>query len=118
MAMTDLPPFDQDPYQELGLDPAVSDADLRQAYFTLVRKHGPEQDPARFKRIRAAYERLSSPERRQETDLLRLQPWPAPDLPPLERDPGLWAQDVLRAAKALSDLDRRHFREDFREVKS
>jgi len=41
-----------------------------------------------------------------------------PALPALDRDPALWAQDVLRAARSLSDLDRRHFREDFREVKS
>ena len=116
--MADLPLVNQDPYQELGLDPSVSDADLRKAYFTLVRLHGPEKDPVRFKRIRAAYERLSSPERRLETDLLRLQPWTAPALPALDRDPGLWAQDVLRAARSLSDLDRRHFREDCREVKS
>jgi curved DNA-binding protein CbpA len=116
--MTDLPPLGQDPYQELGLDPSVSDADLRKAYFTLVRLYGPEKDPVRFRRIRAAYERLSTPEQRLETDLLRLQPWTPPPLPSLDRDPGLWAQDVLRAARSLSDLDRRHFREDYREVKS
>ena len=104
-----------DPYQELGLDPAVGDADLRKAYFALVRSHGPEKDPARFKRIRAAYERLATPEQRLETDLLRLQPWTPPPLPALARDPGLWAQDVLRAARSLSDLDRRHFREDYKE---
>ena len=115
--MTDLPLASQDPYQELGLDPSVSDADLRKAYFTLVRLHGPEKNPVRFKRVRAAYERLCTPEQRLETDMLRLQPWTAPPLPPLDRDPGLWVRDVLRAARSLSDLDRRHFREDYREVK-
>jgi curved DNA-binding protein CbpA len=108
----------QDPYPELGLDPSVSDTELRKAYFSQVRRHSPERDPVQFKRIRAAYEQLSTPERRLETDLLRIQPWIAPALPPLERDPGLWAQDVLRAARSLSDLDRRHFREDYREVKA
>jgi curved DNA-binding protein CbpA len=116
--MTELSLVSQDPYQELGLEPSVSDADLRKAYFALVRLHGPEKDPARFKRIRAAYERLATPEKRLETDMLRLQPWTAPPLQALERDPALWIQDVLRAARSLSDLDRRHFREDFREVKS
>ena len=108
----------QDPYEELGIDPAVSDEDLRKAYFALVRQHSPEKDPVRFKRIRAAYERLSTPERRLETDLLRLQPWPAPALPELTEDPTLWRQDVLRAARSLSDLERRQIREDFREVSS
>ena len=113
--MTEAAPVD--PYLELGLDPAASDEAVRKAYFALVRLYGPEKDPARFRRIRAAYERLAKPERRLETDLLRLQDWTAPELPALEHDPGLWAQDVLRAARSLSDLDRRHFREDFREVK-
>jgi curved DNA-binding protein CbpA len=116
--MTDLPLAPQDPYRELGLEPSVSDAELRKAYFTLVRLHGPEKDPVRFKAIRAAYEGLATPGKRLETDMLRLQPWMPPALPALDRDPALWAQDVLRAARSLSDLDRRHFREDFREVKS
>ena len=113
--MTAPPPLD--PYQELGLDPSVGDAELRKAYFALVRLHGPEKDPEGFKRIRAAYERLATPEQRLETDLLRLQPWTPPALPAPDREPGLWVQDVLRAARSLSDLDRRHVREDCREPK-
>ena len=68
----------EDPYLELGLAADAADAEVRQAYFSLVRVAGPDQDPVRFKRERAAYERLSSPERRFETDRLRLQDW----LPP------------------------------------
>ena len=114
--MTDHP-LPMDPYQELGLDPAASDAEVRRAYFALVRSHGPEKDPKRFKRIRAAYECLATPDKRLETDLLRVQPWSPPPLPDLDRDPGLWRQDVLRAARSLSDVDRRNFREDCREPK-
>jgi curved DNA-binding protein CbpA len=106
-----------DPYQELGLEASASDANVRRAYFALVRSHGPEKDPQRFKRIRAAYEGLATPDKRLETDLLRVQSWTPPPLPALDRDPGLWAQDVLRAARSLSDVDRRHFREDCREPK-
>ena len=112
--MTDRP-LSVDPYRELGLDAAASDAEVRRAYFALVRSHGPEKDPQRFMGIRAAYELLATPGKRLETDLLLLQPWTPPPLPGLDRDPGLWAQDVLRAARSLSDVDRRHFREDFRE---
>jgi curved DNA-binding protein CbpA len=107
-----------DPYAELGLEPSATDAEIRQAYFALVRTKGPEKDPARFKRVRAAYDRVSSPEARFETGMLMLQPWLPPEPGPEgSTAPGL-AAEVLDAARSLSDLDRRHFREDCREVTS
>ena len=106
-----------DPYQELGLEATASDADIRKAYFALVRVHSPEKDPLRFKQIRAAYERLSEPQKRLETDMLRLQAWSVIELTSSKGPVSSWASDVLMAARSLSDLDRRHFREDFREVK-
>ena len=107
-----LLPLD-DPYAELGLAPTVPDPEIRRAYFALVRTCGPEQDPGRFKRIRAAYEQLASPEKRFEADQLRLQPWLAPEGRQAMAD---WPGQVLAAARSLSDLERRHFREDYREV--
>lgn len=109
-----------DPYAELGLAETATEAEIKQAYFALVRQHPPETDPQGFKRIRAAYERLRTPEKRLETDMLRLAPWPEPTLaPPAEvAQPvrAVSADDVLRAARALSDLGRHDFREDQREV--
>ena len=112
-----------DPYAELGLAPTATEAEIKQVYFALVRQHPPETDSQGFKRIRAAYERLRTPEKRLETDMLRLVVWPEPSL---ESDwltkgagpaRGVDFAEVLRAASALSDLGRRDFREDEREVK-
>jgi curved DNA-binding protein CbpA len=105
-----------DPYAELGVAPEAPQEAIREAYFALTRSAGPDRDPARFKRIRAAYEQLSDPRRRFETDMLRLQPW-TPLLAPCQEEPATdWPGEALRAAKSLSDLERRHFREDCREV--
>ncbi len=109
-------PLSSDPYAELGVDPDATPEDVRKAYFAMVRTAGPEKDPARFKRIRAAYEQLSDPGRRFETDLLRFQPW-TPLLGAWQDEAAAdWQAEVLRAARSLSDLDRRHFREDCKEV--
>jgi curved DNA-binding protein CbpA len=67
-----------DPYETLGIDRRAADGEVKRAYFALVRQHPPERDPKRFKEIRAAYEKLKSPERRAETDLFLLQPPPGP----------------------------------------
>ena len=122
MTQTELKPLTlPDPYTELGVAETATDADIKQAYFAQVRAHPPETDPQGFKRIRAAYERLRTPDKRLETDMLRLATWPEPSLESLaagaelRRTVGL--TDVLQAARALSDLGRRDFREDLREVK-
>lgn len=107
-----------DPYAVLGVSCTVSASEVKKAYFALVREHPPEHEPEAFKRIRAAYEQLRSPERRLDTDMLRLQPWPEP--PPPESPPlpelRLAREDIILAARACSDLGRTDFREDFREV--
>ncbi len=109
-----------DPYAVLGVDPQATLDEIKTAYFALVRAHPPERDPEEFKRIRAAYEQLRDPARRLETDLLRVQPWPEPSLEDVFEnaplDLSVDPADVIRAARALSDLDRHDFREDYREV--
>ncbi|MFN0084062.1 MAG: J domain-containing protein [Blastocatellia bacterium] len=62
-----------DPYKILSLDRGASEAEVRQAYFALVREHSPETDPEGFKRIRAAYEKLRSGRDRAETDLFLVE---------------------------------------------
>jgi curved DNA-binding protein CbpA len=114
--------FVGDPYAVLGVSPDVSDAEIKQAYFAQVRAHPPETDPQAFKRIRAAYERLRTPEKRLEADMLRLQPWSEPALASiLGAEPSLdltvAAEDVIRAARALTEMSRRDFREDCREIR-
>jgi curved DNA-binding protein CbpA len=107
-----------DPYALLGLTPAATPAEIKQAYFTQVRAHPPERDPEAFKQIRAAYERLRTPEKKFETDMLRLEPWPEPELlTPAPLDFSVSPADVISAARALSELARTDWREDDREVK-
>jgi curved DNA-binding protein CbpA len=64
--------FADDPYKTLGVESNATEAEIKQAYFALVRNHPPESDPEGFKRIRAAYEKLRSRGERAETDLFRV----------------------------------------------
>jgi curved DNA-binding protein CbpA len=108
-----------DPYATLDLPHTATAAEIKQAYFTLVRSYPPERDPQMFKRIRAAYERLRDPEQRAETDMQRLQEWPTPArrrrTPQL--DLSLQRADVIAAARALTDLVRSDWREHYEKVK-
>ncbi len=108
-----------DPYAVLGLSCAATAAEIKQAYFALVRAHPPEREPDTFKRIRGAYERLRDPERRAETDMLLLQDWPAPTRNRRQPRPDLTLhrEDVLAAARALTDLERRDWREHLVKVR-
>ena len=108
-----------DPYAVLELPRAATAAEIKQAYFALVRAHPPEREPDTFKRIRAAYERLRDPERRAETDMLLLQDWPAPTRQRRQPrlDLTLHREDVLAATRALTDLERRDWREHFGKVR-
>jgi curved DNA-binding protein CbpA len=63
-----------DPYEILGLQRGVALREIKRAYFSLVREYPPEEDPASFKIIRAAYEQLRNPEVKSETDLFLFQP--------------------------------------------
>src|SRR5437762_2662858 len=63
----------ENPYKVLGLERDASEAEIKRAYFTLVREHPPERDPDGFKRIRAAYEQLKTSSERAGTDLLLIE---------------------------------------------
>ena len=108
-----------DPYEVLGVPRAASAAAVKQAYFALVRAHPPEREPEMFKQIRAAYERLRDPSARLETDMLLLERWPEPTrqrrTPKL--DLAVQPDDVISAARALSDLERSDWREHYGKVK-
>jgi curved DNA-binding protein CbpA len=107
----------EDPYAVLGLTPQAAPEEIKKAYFSLVRAHPPERDPEGFKRIRAAYDLLRIPEQRRQTDMLQLAQWPEPELVgPDELELTVDREDVVRAARAYSDLGRRSWSEDCREV--
>ena len=107
-----------DPYTELGLERTATAAEIKQAYFRLVRSHPPERDPQMFKRIRAAYEQLRDAERRLETDMRLVQAWPSSGrtrrTPKL--DLTLHREDVLAVARSATDLERHDWREHLTRV--
>jgi curved DNA-binding protein CbpA len=108
-----------DPYQVLGLTRRATPEDIKKAYFAKVREYPPEREPELFKRIRAAYDALRTPEAKAATDLFMLHP-PVP-YEPYKRAPAFdlafHDEDWLRLAQAYSELDRVDFRSDFREIK-
>ena len=56
-------------YLRLGVAPDATDAQIRKAYLALIRTHTPEKDPARFKEIATAYERIKDETVRLQTAL-------------------------------------------------
>jgi curved DNA-binding protein CbpA len=107
-----------DPYDILGLDRTANATQIKQAYFEQVRAHPPEREAQVFKRIRAAYERLRDPEQRTETDMLLLDKWSKSNRKrrPPKMDLTVHPEDVLTAARALTDLERSDWREHFKKV--
>ncbi len=108
-----------DPDGTLGVERTATAAEIKQAYFTLVRIHSPKRDPETFNRVRSAYERLRDQEQRQQTDMVLLNTWPAPTRKhrPPQLDLALHREDVLADARALTDLERSDWREYYAKVK-
>jgi curved DNA-binding protein CbpA len=103
-----------DPYGVLGLSRQASEADIKRAYFQLVRQFPPERQPEKFREIRTAYEQLRDPEQRARIDLFLLQP-PSP-LPKQRRpsyDLRVHVDDLLILAM---ELVRTPMQEDFAEL--
>jgi|JFJP01.1.fsa_nt_gi DnaJ-class molecular chaperone len=120
---TDLATFESDfnsndPYRVLGLSRSVTQAEIKQAYFALIRKYPPETEGDTFKLIRAAYEKIKDAERRKETDIFLPQPPPTIDLTMYKGffDSRLQPQDIILVLQCWGDLGRTDFSEDFKEI--
>lgn len=86
-----------DHYQTLGVARAATAAEIRTAYFKLVRVHTPEDAPERFQAISEAYRVLSDPEERKRYDAtVRL---PAAVEAALAKASGLVATDAAAAVR-------------------
>ena len=106
-----------DPYEVLEIAPDASDDAIKSAYLAGVRAHPPEREPQMFKRLRAAYDSLKTPETRLKTDMTRLQNWPEPELESGESLAfAVERADIISAARALTDLARTDWREEWREI--
>jgi curved DNA-binding protein CbpA len=106
-----------DPYAVLEVSRTATLDEIKQAYFAQVRLHPPEREPEAFKRIRAAYDQLKTPEKRVEADMHLLEEWPARAVRTPGLDLAIHAQDVLTLFKAGTELERVDVRQDFREVR-
>ena len=105
------------PYEILGIDRRATLADIKKAYFKMVREYPPEEQPDKFKEIRQAYEQLKSPEARAAVDMFLLQP--PPELPRIVKgryDLDVHPEDMIRLALELR-LAELSFDRDFHEPK-
>src|SRR3989442_11422079 len=104
----------RDPYGVLGLDRQASEAEIKRAYFQLVRQFPPERQPEKFRDIRTAYEQLRDPEHRARIDLFLVQP--PPPLPKQRRpsyDLSVHVDDLVTLAM---ELVRTPMQDDFGEI--
>ena len=108
-----------DPYAVLGLARGSSLAEVKKAYFALVREYPPEQQAEAFKQIRRAYERLRTADVKAATDLFLFRS-PTPYQPrkrlgklTLDFD----VADIFYYLQQHGDLGRTDFSEDFRPIK-
>jgi len=96
------------PYTVLGIDRRAGQSEIKRAYFKLVREFPPEDEPEKFKEIRAAYERLKSAEERAKIDMFLLQSPPEPPkLTPGRYDLSIHQEDLIKLAVELrlAELD-------------
>ena len=104
------------PFDVLGVDETASDAEVKKAYFQMVRKFTPEKHAEQFKQIREAYDLLKDPSRRLEAEVFSfIKPaidpvLEATELPPLKLDGGVFLAWMRRT---LTDLERTDFTSDF-----
>ena len=94
--------FTDNPYKTLGVERDATEAQIKQAYFALIRQHSPEHDPEGFKRIRGAYEKLRAGGERAQTDLFLID----------ERFSELKPEDIQRAATGPPPLTLELIRRD------
>jgi curved DNA-binding protein CbpA len=83
-------------YETLGVAETAEGAEIKRAYFGMVRKYQPDRFPEEFKEIRAAYETLTDPEKRAEYDMVGSLP---PSAASMFRD-AQWFEHTGRYSKA------------------
>lgn len=59
-------------YEILGIGQDANNREIKNAFFTLIQQHPPEQKPKEYQRLREAYDVLSDPVARKEYDSMSL----------------------------------------------
>jgi len=107
-----------DPYKVLEIGRQATLDEIKQAYFEQVRRFPPEREPVLFKRVRAAYDAIRTPEARAATDLFLLHPPEAYE--PYKRPPAFdlafHPEDREQYIEAWSETAQVDFRRDYREI--
>ena len=80
-------------YELLEIESAVSQGEIKKAYFKMVRKYPPDREPEKFKEIREAYETLSDEKSKQQYDQVLA-------LPVFMRQSFLSAKEMLQQGNA------------------
>lgn len=86
----------RDYYDVLGLKAGATEAEIRNAYKRLARKHHPDVNPGiksaeeTFKEISAAYQVLSDPQKRRQYDALRMMGGSSRGFGPMPGGPADW----------------------------
>jgi DnaJ-class molecular chaperone len=105
----------KDYYKILGVDKKANEDEIKKAYRKLARKYHPDQNPndaaaeARFKEVSEAYEVLGDETKRQEYDMMRLNPFMGGNFPgagggPFGRQAGHQPQQGGPGFSGLDDL--------------
>jgi len=104
-----------DPYAVLGIERTSDEAEIKRAYFRLVREYPPERAPEKFQELRAAYDQVRTVGARSQTDLFLLQPPPAlPKRRKLAYNLDVHPEDIIELAVELG-LAGLSVQEDFNE---
>ena len=107
------------PFDVLGVDETASDADVKKAYFQMVRQFTPEKHAEQFKQIREAYDLLKEPSRRLEAEVFSfIKPSSEATIEETESAPTELKPDVFWTwlEHTFTDLERTDFTSDFNEV--
>lgn len=83
-------------YKILGLEQGASQAEIKKAYFKMVRRYSPESDPEQFQKIRKAYENLKDGQ--TKTD--------GPVFPPLSNPQAIKMMQQIQLYRKEKDITR------------